>query len=109
MKIAIAADHAGYEEKEQLKPLLDELGVQYEDLGTASPESVDYPNYARKLPKKSRAATSIMDCSFVVRAREWPSLPIRCPACARPWRGLRKLPPWLANTTMRTSCRSARA
>src|SRR5438874_507948 len=49
MKIAIAADHAGYEEKEQLKPLLDELGIQYEDLGTASPESVDYPNYARKV------------------------------------------------------------
>lgn len=49
MKIAIAADHAGYEEKEQLKPLLDELGIQYEDLGTVSPESVDYPDYARKV------------------------------------------------------------
>ena len=34
MKIAIASDHAGYEEKERLKPLLDELGIQYEDLGT---------------------------------------------------------------------------
>ena len=52
MKIAIAADHAGYEEKEQLKPLLDELGIQYEDLGTASPESVDYPNYARKVAEE---------------------------------------------------------
>src|SRR5213080_1772199 len=49
MKIAIAADHAGYEEKEQLKPVLDELGIQYEDLGTVSPESVDYPDYARKV------------------------------------------------------------
>src|SRR5207249_4056226 len=48
MKIAIASDHAGYEEKERLKPLLDELGVQYEDLGTVSEESVDYPDYARK-------------------------------------------------------------
>src|SRR5260370_41674108 len=52
MKIAIAADHAGYEEKEQLKPLLDELGIQYEDLGTASPEPVDYPNYARKVAEE---------------------------------------------------------
>jgi ribose 5-phosphate isomerase RpiB len=34
MKIAIAADHAGYEEKEQLKLLLDELGISYADLGT---------------------------------------------------------------------------
>jgi len=52
MKIAIAADHAGYEEKERLKPLLDELGVQYEDLGTVSGESVDYPDYARKVAEK---------------------------------------------------------
>lgn len=49
MKIAIASDHAGYVEKEQLKPLLDELGIQYEDLGTVSTESVDYPDYARKV------------------------------------------------------------
>ena len=49
MKIAIASDHAGYEEKEQLKPLLAELGVQYEDLGTFSPEPVDYPDYAFKV------------------------------------------------------------
>src|SRR5256885_11185016 len=49
MNIAIASDHAGYEEKERLKPLLDELGVQYEDLGTVSEESVDYPDYARKV------------------------------------------------------------
>lgn len=49
MKIAIGADHAGYEEKERLKPLLDELGIQYEDLGTVSTDSVDYPDYARKV------------------------------------------------------------
>ena len=49
MKIAIGSDHAGYIEKEQLKPVLDELGIQYEDLGTVSPESVDYPDYARKM------------------------------------------------------------
>ena len=49
MKIAIASDHAGYIEKEQLKPLLDELGIEYEDLGTVSPGSVDYPDYARKV------------------------------------------------------------
>lgn len=52
MKIAIAADHAGYQEKEQLKPLLTELGIEFEDLGTVSPESVDYPDYARKVAEK---------------------------------------------------------
>jgi ribose 5-phosphate isomerase B len=35
-----------------LKPLLDELGVTYEDLGTVSRESVDYPDYARKVGER---------------------------------------------------------
>ena len=49
MKIALAADHAGFEEKEKVKETLDEMGVEYSDLGTNSTESVDYPDYARKL------------------------------------------------------------
>jgi ribose 5-phosphate isomerase B len=52
MKIAIASDHAGFEGKERLKPVLDELGIQYEDLGTISEESVDYPDYARKVAEE---------------------------------------------------------
>ncbi len=47
MKIAIAADHAGYQLKDSLKKLLDELGLVYEDFGTTSGQSVDYPDYAR--------------------------------------------------------------
>ena len=47
-KIALAADHAGYNEKELLKATLEEIGVDYDDLGTNSAESVDYPDYARK-------------------------------------------------------------
>ena len=49
MKIAIAADHAGFEEKEKIKKNLDKLGVEYEDMGTYSLDSVDYPDYARKV------------------------------------------------------------
>jgi ribose 5-phosphate isomerase B len=52
MKIAIASDHAGFEEKERLKPLLKELGIEFEDLGTVSTESVDYPDYARKVAEE---------------------------------------------------------
>lgn len=48
-KIALAADHAGYEEKEKIKQTLDELGVEYSDMGTASTDSVDYPDYAKKV------------------------------------------------------------
>ncbi len=49
MKIALAADHAGYEEKEKIKKTLDEIGVEYTDMGTNSSASVDYPDYARKV------------------------------------------------------------
>ena len=49
MKIALAADHAGFEEKEKIKGTLDEIGVEYTDMGTNSPDSVDYPDYARKV------------------------------------------------------------
>lgn len=47
--IALAADHAGYEEKERIKSTLDEIGVEYTDMGTNSPDSVDYPDFARKV------------------------------------------------------------
>lgn len=49
IKIALAADHAGYEEKEKVKKTLEDLGVEYDDFGTVSTESVDYPDYARKV------------------------------------------------------------
>ncbi len=48
-KIGLAADHAGFEEKEKVKKTLDELGIEYVDLGTTSAESVDYPDYAKKV------------------------------------------------------------
>ena len=46
MKVAIASDHAGFREKEAIKRTLDEIGVAYDDLGTVSEDSVDYPDYA---------------------------------------------------------------
>ena len=47
MKIALAADHAGYDLKEKIKEYLAELGIATEDLGTTSSlESVDYPDFA---------------------------------------------------------------
>ncbi len=52
MKIAIGSDHAGYEDKEKVKKQLEELGYEYEDVGTNSAESVDYPIYARKVADK---------------------------------------------------------
>lgn len=48
-RIALAADHAGFEEKEKVKKTLDALGIEFDDLGTNSGESVDYPDFARKV------------------------------------------------------------
>jgi ribose 5-phosphate isomerase B len=52
VKIALASDHAGFSEKERLKPLLNELGLEVADLGTVSEASVDYPDYARKVAEE---------------------------------------------------------
>ncbi len=49
-KIAIACDHAGYKLKEELLEFFRKNeGLVIEDLGTYSPESVDYPDYAHKI------------------------------------------------------------
>ena len=50
-KILIASDHAGYKLK---KMLIEELQgeITFEDLGPFSENSVDYPDYAKKLSKK---------------------------------------------------------
>ena len=45
MRIALAADHAGYLLKDELARWLSGLGHEVSDLGTNGPESVDYPIY----------------------------------------------------------------
>ena len=46
LRIAIAADHGGYEMKEAIKDWLGNLGYQFFDFGAHSAEPVDYPEYA---------------------------------------------------------------
>jgi len=45
-KIALGADHGGFEMKEEIKRLLAELGHDFQDFGTHSTDAVDYPDYA---------------------------------------------------------------
>lgn len=45
-KIAIGADHAGFEFKELLKKWLEKNGYPVKDFGTFSTESTDYPDFA---------------------------------------------------------------
>lgn len=49
MRIALGADHAGVALKADIKRLLDERGIAYEDFGTDSTTSVDYPDFAKKV------------------------------------------------------------
>lgn len=49
MKIGIASDHRGYKLKSKIVAYLQKKGVEVEDIGTFSTESVDYPVYAFKL------------------------------------------------------------
>ena len=47
--IALGCDHGGYAIKEAIKKYLEESGIEYNDFGTYSEESVDYPVYAKKV------------------------------------------------------------
>ena len=65
MKIALGADHAGFELKEKLKGYLQQKGITVDDRGTRSPEAVDYPDYARLVGEdviNKRADFGILVC-----------------------------------------------
>lgn len=49
MRIALASDHAGFPLKKHLSEILEGKGHQVIDLGPFSTDSVDYPDYAKKL------------------------------------------------------------
>lgn len=49
MRIALSADHAGYELKDMLASWLGEIGHEVVDLGTNTADSVDYPDYGARL------------------------------------------------------------
>lgn len=65
MKIALGADHAGYQLKDQIKQHLEQQGISVQDEGTSSAESVDYPDYARAVAhdvSRQRADLGILVC-----------------------------------------------
>lgn len=59
MKIAIGADHAGYEFKEKVKALLEGGGHEVVDMGTYSKDSCDYPDFGIKVAEA--VATGVVD------------------------------------------------
>ena len=49
MKVAIGSDHAGYLMKENIKKHLESKNIEVVDLGAQSEESVDYPEFGKKV------------------------------------------------------------
>ena len=63
--IAIGSDHAGYAYKEQLVSFLEGKGLPYNDYGTHSADSVDYPDFAHPVAtavENDKAAFGILIC-----------------------------------------------
>jgi ribose 5-phosphate isomerase B len=66
MKIAIAADHAGFALKEKLRHRLADEGHEVVDFGPGNAESVDYPDYAQPVAREvaqGRSDRGILVCS----------------------------------------------
>jgi RpiB/LacA/LacB family sugar-phosphate isomerase len=71
MKIALGADHAGFELKECVKALLEESKHEVLDLGTCSTEAVDYPDFAEAVGmavRDQKAERGILLCGSGVGA-----------------------------------------
>ena len=71
MRVAIAADHAGFPLKQELASWLRTAGYEVSDLGTNSTEPVDYPDYAEAIAKavlEGKADRGVLICGSGVGA-----------------------------------------
>ena len=71
MRIAIGADHAGFELKENVRAFLQKAGHEVIDLGTHNLDPVDYPDYAEAVGRSLRegkAERGIVICGSGVGA-----------------------------------------
>jgi ribose 5-phosphate isomerase B len=64
MKVIISGDHAGMTIRNEVKSLLEEMGIEYEDTGCSCETSVDYPDYA--LPAAERVANGEFDRGILI-------------------------------------------
>jgi ribose 5-phosphate isomerase B len=65
LPVAIGCDHAGFEYKEAIISFLDGKNVAWKDVGTYSPDSVDYPDFAHPVANEvenKTAAFGILVC-----------------------------------------------
>ncbi|MDR3515452.1 MAG: ribose 5-phosphate isomerase B [Azospirillaceae bacterium] len=84
--IAIAADHAGFALKAELKAALEQKGFMVLDLGTHGPASVDYPDFGTAMGEAIRSgqvARGVLVCAtgigISIAANRFPE--VRCALC----------------------------
>ncbi|MTH54026.1 ribose 5-phosphate isomerase B [Bacillus mangrovi] len=64
MKVVIASDHGGMTIRAEIKSLMEEMGIEYEDLGCECSQSVDYPDYA--VPAAEKVASGEADRGILI-------------------------------------------
>lgn len=88
-KLLIAADHAGFDLKEDIKTFTFNQDIEWIDLGTYSGDSVDYPDYGFKMAdalKQGQADLGIIICGsgigISIAANRYPH--VRAALCTTP-------------------------
>jgi ribose 5-phosphate isomerase B len=64
MKVVIGSDHGGINIRKEIISLMEEMGIEVEDIGCECEESVDYPDYA--LPVAEKVASGEADRGILV-------------------------------------------
>ncbi|ANB58794.1 ribose 5-phosphate isomerase B [Anoxybacillus sp. B7M1] len=64
MKVAIASDHGGVAIRQEIKKLMEEMEIEYIDLGCECGSSVDYPDYA--IPVAEKVASGEVDRGILI-------------------------------------------
>ncbi|MDM5314707.1 ribose 5-phosphate isomerase B [Fictibacillus sp. b24] len=64
MKVAIGSDHAGVELRKEIIAMIEELGMEVEDVGCECDTSVDYPDYA--IPVAEKVANGEADRGILI-------------------------------------------
>jgi glycine hydroxymethyltransferase len=89
MKIALGADHGGFDLKQSVQALLAQRGVAVEDVGCFDRQSVDYPDYAGEVARRIQQGTAdhgVLICTtglgMVIAANKFPG--VRAALCLSP-------------------------
>lgn len=64
MKVAIGSDHGGFRLKQEIVQLLEEMNIEYEDVGCHDESSVDYPDFA--IPVAEKVASGQVERGIVI-------------------------------------------